>query len=132
MNNLFNVTEVVHRRICVAFSFSSCQSFGIQKWKICSKGFAIEMYWGPISSLAYSTRGAPVTQTKTTIFDYGLRKFSVIRIRYLVSGLSRTVLTTSNPLVPLVPNPHDTGYKTFRKHLSKIVLIMTLVLYHSL
>ena len=89
------------------------------------------MYWDLVSSLAYSARGAPVTQTKTTIFDYGLRKFSVIRIRYLVSGLSRTVLTASNPLVL---NPHDTGYKTFRKHLSKIVItcIMTLVLYHSL
>ena len=119
----------MHRRICVAFSFSLCESFGIQKWKICSKGFAIEMYWDLVSSLAYSARGDPVTQTKTTIFDYGLRTFSVIRIRYLVSGLSRTVLTTSNPLVP---NPHDTGCKTFRKHLSKIVTIMTLVLYHSL
>ena len=85
------------------------------------------MYWGLVSSLAYSTRGDPVTQTKTTIFDYGLRTFSVIPIRYLVSGLSRTVLTASNPLVL---NPHDTGYKTLGKHLSKIVITckMTLVL----
>ena len=81
------------------------------------------------SSLTYSTRRDPVTQTETTISDYGLRTFTVIPVRYLVSGLSRIVLTASNPLVL---NPHDTGYKTFWKHLSKVVIIMTLVLYHSL